>query len=180
MENDQRATGGAAGSGSAIVATYIQAPSVPDWDSLDEYYSIFLAGGITGCPDWQREMVGRLSDTDLVLVNPRRDDFPVGDPGAAFKQITWEHIRLREVSAILFWFPKETLCPIVLYELGAWSMTDKPLFVGVHPEYKRRQDVEIQTGLVRPEVKIVYSLGELADQVHVDWAWGDEIDEDCK
>jgi len=66
---------------------------------------------------------------------------------------------------IQFWFPQETLCPIVLYELGAWSKTNKPIFVGVHPEYKRRQDVEIQTKLARPEVKIVFSLENLAKQI---------------
>lgn len=38
----------------------------------------------------------------------------------------------------------------------------RPLFVGVHPEYQRRQDVEIQTRLVRPEVPVVYGLADLA------------------
>jgi len=57
------------------------------------------------------------------------------------------------------------LCPITLYELGTWLMTDKPLFVGVHPAYARRLDVEIQTRLVRPEVKIVYSLAALAELI---------------
>jgi len=127
--------------------------------------SVFLAGGITGCPDWQQDMRKLLQDTDLILFNPRRANFPIGDPGAALEQIAWEHYHLRTASAILFWFPRETLCPIVLYELGAWSMADKPIFVGVHPDYPRRKDVEIQTQLVRPEVKVVYSLEDLAQQV---------------
>jgi len=127
--------------------------------------SIFLAGGITGCPDWQQEIRQHLADTDLVLLNPRRKDFPIGDPGAARYQIEWEHNALRFADNILFWFPKETLCAIVLYELGAWSMMDKRIFVGVHPEYQRRQDVEIQTGLVRPNVGIVYSLAALAERI---------------
>jgi len=127
--------------------------------------SIFLAGGITNCPDWQATMAGILSDTDLTLLNPRRKDFPIGDPGAALNQIRWEHQQLRKATAILFWFPCETVCPIVLYELGAWSMTGKPLFVGVHPDYERKQDVEIQTGLVRPDIVIVKSLNKLAGQV---------------
>lgn len=127
--------------------------------------SIFLAGGITGCPDWQQEIVHLFTATDFTLLNPRRKNFPIGDPKAAFEQIKWEHHALRDADAILFWFPHETICPIVLYELGAWSMTDKPIFVGVHPEYKRRQDVEIQSQLVRPYVEIVYSLEKLVDQV---------------
>ena len=44
-------------------------------------------------------------------------------------------------------------------------MTEKPLYVGVHPQYVRRTDVEIQTSLVRPEVKIVYSLEALAEKI---------------
>ena len=127
--------------------------------------SVFLAGGITGCPGWQQEMRSLLQDTDLVLLNPRRAHFPIGDPSAAKEQIAWEWNHLRHANGILFWFPCETLCPITLYELGAWSMTSKPIFVGVHPDYKRRQDVEIQTQLSRPNVVITYSLEDLARQV---------------
>ena len=72
---------------------------------------------------------------------------------------------MRFACAILFRFPQETICPIALYKLGAFSMTDKPLFVGIHPNYHRRQDVEIQTNLVRPDINIVYSLEDLAEQI---------------
>jgi hypothetical protein len=130
---------------------------------------VFLAGGITGCPDWQAEAIDILAESDLVLLNPRRKDFPIHDPTAAQHQIEWEHNHLRRATARLFWFPCETLCPIVLYELGAWSMTALPMFVGVHPQYQRRQDVEIQTSLARPNVRVVDDLGELCRQV---WRWG--------
>jgi hypothetical protein len=149
---------------------YVESPT----DLLSTKYtrglrSIFLAGGITGCPDWQQEIRGLLNETNLVLLNPRRANFPIDDSSAAEKQITWEHRHLRLANAILFWFPCETLCPIVLYELGAWSNADKVIFVGVHPDYERRQDVEIQTKLAKPWVKIVYSLEDLAQQVK-EWA----------
>lgn len=145
---------------------YVEAPNDL---SVESSYRIFLAGGITDCPDWQADMVAMLDDkigySEFAVFNPRRVDFPIDDPEAAFEQIQWEWRAMREANQILFWFPMETLCPIVLYELGAWSMTDKNICVGVHPEYARRRDVEIQTGLARPEVNIVYSLEELADQV---------------
>lgn len=143
---------------------YIESPEV----YAKKEKSFFLAGGITGCKNWQEEVVELLKDLPIVLLNPRRKDFPINDPNAAKAQIEWECKHLRKASAILFWFPCETLCPIVLYELGSWSMTDKKLFVGVHPEYKRRQDVEIQTGLTRPEIKIVYDLESLSRQIRVD------------
>jgi len=132
--------------------------------------SVFMAGGITNCPDWQSDLANKLAGTEnLTLINPRRKDFPIHDPKAAGVQIAWEHDALRLADSILFWFPAETLCPIVLYELGAWSMSQKTLFIAVDPEYQRKQDVEIQTKLVRPEITIGYSLNFLADQVK-SWA----------
>ncbi len=147
---------------------YIEAPI----EYQGEERSLFLAGGITGCSDWQVELMDLLKDEDIVLLNPRRANFPVHDPDAARKQIAWEHRHLRKADAISFWFPKETLCPIVLYELGAWSMAFKPIFVGVHPEYQRRQDVEIQTKLARPKVEIVYDLTSLSAQIK---EWADRV-----
>jgi hypothetical protein len=140
---------------------YIEAPEY--FDSKSQ--AIFCAGGITGCPDWQSQMVELLKPSSWTILNPRRANFPIHDPNASKQQIEWEFKHLRFATAILFWFPSESICPIVLYELGAWSMTDKPLFVGVHPNYPRKQDVEIQTALVRPDINIVYSLEELARQV---------------
>jgi hypothetical protein len=124
--------------------------------------SVFLGGGIMGCPDWHHDVVSLLAGEPVVLLNPRRKDFPINDPKAAPQQIEWEYRQLRKADGILFWFPSETLCPIGLYELGAWSMTSKPLFVGVHPSYRRRQDVELQTKLARPDVSVVYGLPKLA------------------
>lgn len=127
--------------------------------------AIFLAGEITGCLDWQQDVVEMLKHTDLVLLNPRRKDFPIHNPNAAREQIIWEYSHIDMADAVLFWFSPETLNPIVLYELGAQSQSTKPIFIGVHPEYKRRQDVEIQTELARPEVTVVYSLQELVTQL---------------
>jgi len=142
---------------------YVEAPNRPL--GLVGAHSIFLAGGITGCPDWQYKVCRELYNTNWTVLNPRRADFPIGQPEAAREQIKWEYDMLRLASAKLFWFPCETLCPIVLFELGAWSMRGGPLFVGVHPDYARRQDVEIQLELARPDVKIVYDLDELIQQV---------------
>lgn len=140
---------------------YVQCPQVYNGHGR----ALFLAGGISNCPDWQTEMASRLHDTDWVLLNPRRVDFAMDDPTAAEEQIRWEHAHLRRATAVLFWFPCETLCPITLYELGTWSASTKPLFIGLHPAYQRRQDVEIQTRLSRPDVPIVYSLADLAQVV---------------
>ncbi|MCR4327502.1 MAG: nucleoside 2-deoxyribosyltransferase domain-containing protein [Nanoarchaeota archaeon] len=127
--------------------------------------SLFLAGGISNCPDWQKELINLLRETDLVLLDPRREKFERNNKEMEEEQIKWEFEHLNKSESFSFWFPKETVCPITLYELGKESASNKRIFVGVHPEYSRRRDVEIQTKLIRPEVKIVYSLGELAKEI---------------
>jgi hypothetical protein len=141
-------------------------------EALTEYDgpgpSLFLAGGISGTFNWQADVVARLADLPLVLLNPRRRDFPINDPTAAPAQIEWEFRHLRRATAVLFWFPAETLCPIALYELGGRALVrEQPLFVGTHPDYQRRLDVEVQLRLARPEVAVVSDTKALAEQVHV-------------
>ena len=140
---------------------YVEAPDTTESDNK----SIFFAGGITGCSDWQTELKEKLKDLDIIIYNPRRKDFPIHDPTAAQAQITWEFQHLRKADAISFWFGPETMQPIVLFELGSWVVSNKPIVVGVDPKYQRKQDVEIQTKLARPELKIVSSLDKLSDQI---------------
>ena len=142
---------------------YVEAPDTGE--NLPPGFSVFLAGGISGCPDWQKELVDKLRDTDLIIYNPRQAHFPMGDKEAGLRQIKWEAHYLEKPSCIIFWFPMETICPIVLFELGSWSMTEKPIFVGCHPDYSRRFDVETQLVIRRPDVKVVYDLKCLADQL---------------
>ena len=135
--------------------------------------SLFLAGGITNCPDWQQEMRELLKDLDIVIFNPRRKNFPIEDPDAAFDQIKWEFEFLNRADMILFWFSRGSLNPIVLFEYGKWLMNTrdktnyKPIFVGIDPEYKRRQDVELQTRFenIHYASRITYSLEALANQI---------------
>ena len=103
--------------------------------------SVFLAGGITGCPDWQMELAYMLQGSDLILLNPRRAKFPIDDPDAAYDQIVWEFQHLRKADVIAFWFPKEQIQPIALYELGAWLPSPKRVFVGVEHGYPRERDI---------------------------------------
>lgn len=135
-----------------------------DEDSLSRP-SIFLAGGITGCPDWQADMVAMLDPLDVLLINPRRSEWDIDDPYAAEAQIKWEHKMLRYADEILFWFPKETLCPITLYELGFWTGQRKKITIGCDPGYARIQDIDIQTKLINNKIRIVHSLNGLADMV---------------
>ncbi len=127
--------------------------------------SVFIAGGITNCLDWQKELIEGLKTEDIVIFNPRRKKFSIKDDGIKYEQIKWEHDYLRKSDAISFWFPDSSDCPITLYELGTWSNQNKKIFIGVSPKYSRRYDVETQTKLIKPEIEIVYSLSELSQQI---------------
>jgi len=75
---------------------YCEAPHRP-LDALAP--SIFLAGGITGCPQWQSTVTNKLLSEDAsggVLYNPRRADFPMSDPTAA--QAQFDGFRLPKIN----------------------------------------------------------------------------------
>lgn len=128
-----------------------------------EHCDLFLGGGITGCPDWQAEMVEMLAIQSGVVLNPRRSTDFTGD--IAVEQIQWEYQALRSVDTVLFWFPEETLCPITLLELGVFTQRPQTrLIVGTHPNYARRLDVVTQLELARPEVRVQNTLEGLANE----------------
>jgi len=128
--------------------------------------SFFVAGGISNCPEWQKELISLLEDEpNLILVNPRRAGFDMDNTVLHEEQIKWEHDHLRRVDGHLFWFPSETLCPITLFELGVVSSGKKPLVVGTHPDYQRKRDIRWQMLLARPDANIVHSLEDLANQI---------------
>jgi hypothetical protein len=149
-------------------------------EAINEVYNIekihgkklFLAGGITNCPDWQSELIEKIKDfKKLIIYNPRRKNFPIEDPNASEQQITWEYEHLRDADIIVFWFSRGSLNPIVLFELGRYGLSNnsKKIIIGLDPEYQRKQDVIIQTKLSRPDVHIVESLDEVKDEITRLW-----------
>lgn len=143
--------------GCSSMATLITPESGTDWDHVD----LFLAGGISNCPDWQSEVIKMLGDTDLNIANPRRPYGLEKTGDAAAKQIAWEHEMLSRAAVTLFWFPAGAIQPIALLELGRKMTENKPLVVGVDEYYERRFDVEQQLQLEREE-KPLYDLAEVA------------------
>lgn len=126
--------------------------------------AIFLAGGISGCPTWQDYAVARLRQTDLIVLNPRRPEYK-DDKEEGRKQIRWERFHMEQADLVLFWFPKETDCPITLFEFGTWIYTRKNIWVGTHPEYRKRFDVEEQYQLADRDGDIADDLDKLLDML---------------
>jgi len=60
-----------------------------------EYKSVFFAGGISNCPDWQKGLVDTLKDYEITVYNPRRNNFPIDDDSESEAQIIWEFDRLK-------------------------------------------------------------------------------------
>lgn len=146
------------------MAIYVEA--IDNDPTPENFPSIFLAGGITGCPDWQSQAVKYLNKLDIIIFNPRRKNFPIDDPNAAHEQILWERNKLTQSSMILFWFCKDTIQPIVLFEYGKYGFkNDKPIFCGVEDGYPRKSDVLFQTNIEKPIRPIFNSLEFLCERV---------------
>lgn len=129
----------------------------------NEVPTVFLAGGITGCPNWQREMEELLEHTDYITLNPRREgEFNTMNPEWGVQQIEWENYHLDRADYVLFWFPKEGMCMITLFELGKCLAGGKNVVIGCDPEYIREFDVRTQARLMRPNIPIASSLRELS------------------
>jgi hypothetical protein len=140
--------------------------------------SVFLAGGISNCADWQSVAIQKFEKAlprhAVVLLNPRREKYDLLDKEQAKIQIEWEFDMLERSDVIFFWFPEETLCPITLFELGAQlgkrserirvngdTVPVKPIIIGTHPKYKRREDVVIQTALVDSRITVHDNLDDV-------------------
>src|SRR5262249_6781880 len=127
--------------------------------------TVFLAGGISDAKNWQSQLVRLLRGIDATILNPRRAQFPAGNPTENRRQIEGEFRHLAKADLVAFWFPPETLCPIALLELGICAATNRLLIVGTPPKSARRRDLKIQLRLRRPDVQIVQSIGDLAAQI---------------
>ena len=130
--------------------------TAPEWEGETRNIKVFLAGGITGCEHWQDKVINELErlatyhDLGNVLVyNPRRENFDVTNPDAEIEQIRWEHDHLNKCNIVSYFFAAcESLQPITLYELGRYGMSkETEPVITVQKGYLRERDVLIQTAL---------------------------------
>ena len=132
-----------------------------DYRLQDGEVSVFLAGGITNCPNWQNDLIEYINSKhdvdDLVLFNPRRENFPIGDASAAQAQIEWEFRYLEKANIFSMFFSSgNSDQPICMYELGRnivrmqnkfptdWS---ERIIISSASDYNRLNDVLIQVSL---------------------------------
>ena len=138
---------------------------------------IFLAGGITNCWEWQKELIEVMQDKfttseldRMVLINPRRENFPIDDPTAATKQIYWEYYNLERCDIFSMFFAKgDSDQPICMYELGRNIVKMQMRFPNTWKErivvtaeegYKRIKDVRTQMEYAASDIRIRSDLFE--------------------
>lgn len=152
----------------------MQILQAPDNGLRSQGPHIFLAGGITNCPNWQDDVIEELKKLEPIygvlefaqVINPRNKDFDVNDKDASLKQIKWEHYYLNKCEIISYFFcNSESVQPITLYELGRYRRRGKDQIITVEMGYKRMEDVIIQSALDKEEVQI-YSTYEDAISNH--------------
>lgn len=144
------------------MATIIKPPS-----PLQDGFSVFLAGSIDlgSAGKWQAIVEGKLSDTNLIILNPRRDHWDSSwiqsRDNADFRaQVEWELNAMEKANVIAMYFEPNTKSPISLLELGLFARTGK--MVVCCPEgFWRKGNVDIVC--TKYGVKQVESLSDLAE-----------------
>ena len=130
---------------------------------------VFLAGGISNCPDWQSEVIDRLKNDEflksmnnIVIDNPRREFFDVSQEDDVLlqsekDQIEWEFDKLESCDIFSIYFcNSSSVQPICMYELGRNIVRMQEKFphdwqirivISVEDGYIRKKDVLLQSEL---------------------------------
>ncbi|MEM7029318.1 MAG: nucleoside 2-deoxyribosyltransferase domain-containing protein [Chloroflexota bacterium] len=97
-----------------------------------EKKSVFLAGSIEmgKAEDWQTRFADALSDDDVIILNPRRDDWDSSweqriENDQFRGQVEWELAGQEQANVIALYFAPDTKAPITLLELGLFAHTGK-------------------------------------------------------
>lgn len=114
-------------------------------------FKIFLAGSIEmgKAEMWQDEVVKQLGSYDVILLNPRRDDWDnswvqdVNNP-QFYEQVSWEIANLRDADIVLFYFAPGTQSPITLLEFGMlMGLSNTPTVVCCPDGFWRKGNVDV-------------------------------------
>lgn len=111
--------------------------------------TIFLAGSIEmgKAENWQQKVVRLLADEDVVILNPRRDDWDSSwvqkkENKQFNEQVTWELESQEAADIILMYFDPKTQSPITLLELGLF-IKEKHIIICCPEGYFRKGNVDI-------------------------------------
>ena len=111
--------------------------------------TMFLVGSIDNgtAENWQERVQDELSDFDVTIYNPRRDDWnpdlkqDISEPEFAY-QVNWELDRIESSDVIFVYFSPHGPAPITLLELGTLCGRDN-IIVCCPEGYWRRGNVQV-------------------------------------
>lgn len=147
----------------------IQIKAPDDYSGQLKLPSVFLAGSIEmgKAEDWQEKMARFFESYNMLVLNPRRDDWDSSwsqdIKNKKFReQVEWELEGMEQADAVAMYFSPKTKSPISLLEMGLWSRSDK-LIVCCPEGYLRKGNVDVTCE--KYDVPQVKSLEELAAMV---------------
>lgn len=117
--------------------------------------------------DWQTFLEEKLSDMDILILNPRRDHWDSswlqGKDNPRFReQVEWELNALETADIIAMYFAPDTKSPVSLLELGLFARSGK-LIVCCPDGFWRKGNVDIVCE--RYGVRQVESLHTLSESI---------------
>ena len=131
---------------------------------IPKFITVFLAGGINKCKEWQKEVIKELELEEISIFNPRQENFNINDKSNSFKQIKWEFERLEQMEIFTIYFcNSESVQPICMYELGRNIVRMQNRFpydwqnrivISIEEGYTREEDIIIQLSLCAPQLSI--------------------------
>lgn len=133
--------------------------------------SVFLSGSIEmgEAEDWQARIEKELNKLDILILNPRRDDWDISWKqdinNIQFKeQVEWELKAQEKSNIIALNFVVGTKSPITLLELGLFAGTGK-LIVHCPEGFWRKGNVDIVCR--RYKIKQVNNIKEFIEEIRV-------------
>lgn len=134
-------------------------------DDVGDARSVFLAGSIEmgKAEDWQSRVARELDSLDVVVLNPRRDEWDASWEQSITndqfrEQVEWELAAQELATVIVMYFAPSTKAPITLLELGLFARSGKVL-VCCPSGYWRRGNVEVVCH--RYDIPLFETLDEL-------------------
>jgi hypothetical protein len=131
--------------------------------------SLFLAGSIAQgqAEPWQAVVEAALAERELLILNPRRDDWDSSlrqaiDEPAFCEQVNWELDAQEAADRIVMYFDPATTAPITLLELGLFARSSK-LLVCCPPGFWRKGNVDLVC--LRYGIPQVETLAALIEQI---------------
>jgi hypothetical protein len=151
----------------AIVATVIKPPSPFDVTK----YSVFLGGAIDQgkARPWQKEVAQALLDLDIIILDPRRDNWDESWEQCAtcepFRgQVLWEIAAQEQSDLNLYVFTAESKAPITFFELGAFG-TGKEAMVCAEDGFYRQGNLDIYCEYYN--IPIYHNFDEMIADLHM-------------